>query len=88
MLNEIRDPPVTDATNPILPLEEIRGCACLSRIEEEGRETLRTWEILVRWSLPCATTKLSSRRQTTKVAGFFFFITVEGSQWIFNAREG
>src|SRR4030095_14392141 len=26
-LNDISDPPVTDATNPTLPLDAIRGCA-------------------------------------------------------------
>jgi hypothetical protein len=41
-LNEINDPPVTDATNPTFPLAAIRGCACSSSTAEEGSERLRT----------------------------------------------
>jgi hypothetical protein len=48
MLNEISDPPVTDATNPTLPLGAIIGWACLSSMAEEGSETVRTRESLVR----------------------------------------
>jgi hypothetical protein len=41
-LNEINDPPVTDATNPTFPLLAISGCACSSSTADEGSERLRT----------------------------------------------
>src|SRR5512143_1370679 len=81
-LNEMSDPPVTDATNPTWPLDAISGCACSLSMDEEGRDTLRCFESLVRWSLPCATARLSISKRMTKVAGFLSHFTAEGSQWL------
>jgi hypothetical protein len=40
-LKEMIDPPVTEDTNPTLPLDEMSGCACSSSMALAGSERLR-----------------------------------------------
>jgi hypothetical protein len=77
-LNEMSEP-VTEVTKPTLPLAAIKGCARSSSTAEEGSETLRALEIVVRRSLACAATKLSSNKQASSDVGLLSDFTALNS---------